>query len=160
MTERDTAFIEPITAGTTRWSSTANGKVATMSSTTSSFDFEKAVAKLLKDYRGEVIEATTDIVPEVGREAAKKLRSQSATPRRRGVYAKGWAFKSEKSRLKVLGRVYGQKPTYRLAHLLERPHMMRNGHRSEPQIHIQPVEEWANDELIDRVIRRLSGGGI
>lgn len=132
-----------------------------MSSTTSSFDFEKTVKQLLKNYRGEVIDAVTEVVPQVGREAAKRLRSQSATPRRTGKYAKGWAFKAEKKRLKVIGYVYGKSGTYQIAHLLEYGHATRNGGRgADARPHIKDVEEWANDEAINRIIEKLSGGQI
>lgn len=130
-----------------------------MSSTTSSFDFEKTMKRILAEYRAEVVGAATEIVPQVGREAAKRLRTQSATPRRTGKYAKGWAFKAETKRLKVIGHVYGKSGTYQIAHLLEYGHATRNGGRgADARPHIKDVEEWANDEAVERIIKKLSGG--
>ena len=122
--------------------------------TTSSFNFARTAKKMLIGYHDHCIYELTIIVGKVGREAVKKLNKTS--PRKSGRYAKGWAFKQETGRLRTLGRVYGKDGTYQRAHLLEKPHRTRHG-TSSPIVHIKPVEEWANDELENRVIEALEG---
>lgn len=123
---------------------------------------EWAVNKYLEEYQGDVIEVVTQTTKEVAREAVKKLKENS--PKRKGPkggkYAKGWTYKLEKGRLSAGATIYGKSGTYQLAHLLEHGHALRGGGRSgrvKEKVHIAPVEQWANDEIIDRTIRRLEG---
>lgn len=119
-------------------------------------DLQKEVQEVLKDYSVDVANAVNEVLPGVGREAAKKLRQTS--PRRTGTYAKGWTYKTEKGRLENKVTVYGKKGTYQLAHLLENGHLTRNGKRRvKAIIHIKPVEEWAVKEAREKVIRRIQG---
>lgn len=117
-------------------------------------DFSKQVQEALADYRNDVVKIVQKEVPAVGREAAKKLRSDS--PRKTGRYAKGWASESEITRLGASSRVYGKSGTYQLAHLLEHGHAKRGGGRVAPIVHIQPVEDWAAEEVESRIVRGLS----
>lgn len=120
---------------------------------------EWAVQKYMENYRTEVIEAVTEVVPEVAKEAVQKLKK--ASPRRPGggKYAKGWTYQVDKGRLSVGATIYGKSGTYQLAHLLEFGHARRGGGRdvppSPPGGHIKPVEEWVNDEIVNRTIERL-----
>lgn len=117
-------------------------------------NFSKQVQEALGDYQNDVVKIVQKEVPAVGREAAKKLRSDS--PRKTGRYAKGWASESEITRLGASSRVYGKSGTYQLAHLLEHGHAKRGGGRVAPIVHIQPVEDWAAEEVESRIVRGLS----
>ena len=117
---------------------------------------EWAVQQYLKDYNGAVIEEVTKEVPQVAKEAVKKLKAQS--PRgAKGKYSKGWTYKKDVGRLSVGATIYGKTGTYQLAHLLEYGHAQRNGGRTKPIVHIRPVEEWAVDEVINRTIEGIEG---
>lgn len=119
------------------------------------FDFSKAVKDTLKVYQGATAEAISEVIPQVAKEAVQKLKQTS--PRDTGEYGRHWKYKLEKGRLTCEAIVYGDKPTYRLAHLLEHGHARRGGGRDVPAIeHIAPVEEWANDTATDRIIEYLS----
>lgn len=117
-----------------------------------------AVKKYLEDYNQDVIREVTTVVPQVAREAARMLRQTA--PKESGKYARGWASKVERGRLKIGATVYGKHGTYQLAHLLEHGHAVRNGGRASGNakaiVHIAPVEEWAVGEVVDRTIERLS----
>lgn len=114
------------------------------------------IQQYLKDYNGAVIEEVTKVVPQVAKEAVKKLKAQS--PRgAKGKYAKGWTYKKDIGRLTVGATIYGKPGTYQLAHLLEYGHAQRNGGRTKAIVHIRPVEEWAIDEVINRTIEGIEG---
>lgn len=132
-----------------------------MARTTSSFDFQKVVEDMLLDYRVEVTEATFKVVPQVAKEAAKKLRSTTKIGGT-GAYKASWTTKVEKGRLQSLATVYAEAPGFRLAHLLEHGHAVRGGGREPVGAieHIKPVEEWAIQEAEDRVIEEITGLGI
>ena len=121
--------------------------------------FDKDVQAVLKDYVGSVYEVFEEVNLEVGKEAVKKLKQTS--PRRKAktehTYSKNWKYKQDKNRISSKVIIYGGKPTYRLAHLLENGHAKRGGGRVEGIEQIRPVEEWADAELVDRIIKRLGG---
>ena len=115
------------------------------------FDFADVIQEYLKQYDGLTVTALTTVIPKVGREAAKKLRQTS--PKDTGEYAAGWTVKVETGRINVGATVYGKKPTYQMAHLLEHGHLTRDGKRRVGQVeHIKKVEEWAMDEAVNQFI--------
>lgn len=123
----------------------------------SKFNFSDYVEKMLQEYGQDVVTEMTEAINEVAKEAAKKLQAES--PKSSGEYAKGWAVKFERGRLKSSAIVYGKSGTYQLAHLLEKSHILRNGKRTSEGhgqvVHIAPVEEWAIEEAHERTIQRL-----
>ena len=119
-------------------------------------DLDKAVMDTLSQYGEVAIEATKEAVAEVAKESAKKLKSSS--PRgRTGKYAKGWTSKVETGRVSASATVYGKSGTYQLAHLLEHGHAKRGGGRTTPIQHIEPVEQWAVEEALQRITQKLEG---
>lgn len=119
-------------------------------------DLDKAVKGILTEYGEVAIEATKEAISEVAKESAKKLKSTS--PRgRTGKYAKGWTSKVETGRVSASATVYGKSGTYQLAHLLEHGHAKRGGGRTTPIQHIEPVEQWAVEEALQRITQKLEG---
>ena len=128
---------------------------------TSKFNFKETMDQFLREYYINAWDVVGDTINEVGKEAAKKLRSTSPG---KGNYKKGWAYKAAKegrAYRNAGGVVYGKSGTYQLAHLLENSHAKRGGGRTSPGdgqvVHIAPVEQWAIDEAQERIIKRLSG---
>ena len=119
-------------------------------------DLDKAVKDILSQYGEVAIEATKEAVAEVAKESAKKLKSSS--PRgRTGKYAKGWTSKVETGRVSASATVYGKSGTYQLTHLLEHGHAKRGGGRTTPIQHIEPVEQCAVEEALQRITQKLEG---
>lgn len=116
------------------------------------------ISKFLENYQGDVINTMTRVCEEVAREATQRLKSVS--PKETGKYKKGWTYKVDKGRIKVGATIYGKDPTYRLAHLLEYGHALKSGGRKIGDVkaieHIRPVNDWANDEVVNRTIERLN----
>ena len=128
----------------------------------SKFDFSDYVSEMLQQYGYEVVEAMTESINEVAKEAVKRLKAESPRgaggKRKHGQYAKGWAVKYEKGRLTTSATIYGKSGTYQLAHLLEFGHAHRQGGRAKAIVHIAPIEQWAIDEAHDRTVKKLEGG--
>lgn len=118
--------------------------------------FQMTVSKMLNDeYYPQVAEAVNEVVPQVAKEAVKKLKSESPKGRT-GEYAKKWTSKEQKGRTQVEAVVYGNAPTYRLAHLLEFGHLKRGGKGRVNAIpHIASVEEWAVEEVQTRIAEKV-----
>lgn len=123
----------------------------------SRFDFAEVVQKMLQDYGYEVFDEVFEGLNEVSKETVSKLKKESAAKFGRGKYSQGWMRTVEKGRLKAYAVVHGNKNTYPLAHLLEKGHAMRTGGRVAGRIHIEPVNEWAQDEALDRIVSKLEG---
>ena len=113
------------------------------------------LAKILNQYDKEVHEVAGKEIAKIAREAAKKLRNESPkhSPHVRH-YAEGWATKKVDGGIIVYNRTNPQ-----LTHLLENGHIIRNGkgvYGRAPAIkHIKPVEEWANNEVVERIESKL-----
>ena len=131
----------------------------------SKFNFKEIVDDLIMNgYFPEVVRVTSEVVPKVAQDAAKRLRATSpkSSGKNGGKYAKGWAVKREIGKYRVLATVYGKDGTYQLAHLLEHGHATRNGTgRVYPPTpahpHIAEVEEWAINKAYDEIMHQLEG---
>lgn len=126
----------------------------------STFNFAETVKKFLDDYETDVYSEVSEAITEVAKETAQKLKRESRAMFGGGDYAAGWTSKVEKGRVKVAAIVYGKKPTYALAHLLEFGHVTRNGTgrtfaRTPAHEHIAPINDWAQDEAVNRAVSKL-----
>lgn len=110
------------------------------------------LAEILEDYSEHVKDVTEKSIKATAKEAVSKLRNES--PRKSGNYAKGWTQKRDRD-----GTVTVYNRVYYLTHLLENGHVVRNKKgtygRTNGIKHIEPVEQWANDALVERITREL-----
>lgn len=117
----------------------------------------KSVAVQMKELLDEVNEdvrkATKRGIADVSKESAQKLRNTS--PVKTGTYARGWAVKKEGE----MDAVVHNRTDYQLTHLLENGHVIKNKKgtygRTRGIKHIEPVEEWASDELPRRIMEDI-----
>lgn len=116
--------------------------------------FSVQLDKILSAYDQKVQEVTDQVFQDVAKETVQKLKSSS--PRKSGEYAAGWSTKKNKKQDIV---VYNK--VYRLTHLLENGHVIRNKKgtygRAPAHPHISPAEEWASNEVQNEIKRRLEG---
>lgn len=121
-------------------------------------NIEAELQQILDQYALQVSEEVGKAVKQVAKESAKKLKQTSPKRSGGGDYASGWGYTIEAGTVTNSATVHGKKKgTYRLAHLLENGHLMRNGKRGGQRIHIKPVEEWAVEEF-ERKIKELVEG--
>ncbi len=118
------------------------------------------LAQALTEYDQDVANAMKEVVDEQAEETAKELRSKS--PKRTGVYAKGWKKKQAyETRQKKLNTVHNSKK-YQLTHLLEKGHVRKNTDRAgvvhtsrrkrtAPIVHIAPIEQQAIKNLEEKI---------
>ena len=114
----------------------------------------------MNDYGLDAYDAVAESIDEVSKEALKKVRAAAKSAYGNGPYAKGWTRTVDKGRLTCAAAIHGKNPTYFLAHLLEHGHATRNGTgRVFPDTpgreHIDPVNDWAQDEAMDRIVSKL-----
>lgn len=121
-------------------------------------DFSAAMNELLAEYGDEVASVTVKVVEEVGKDARKKLRSKEtgSFKDRTGDYRRGWRAEFKKTRTGATATVYNE-TDYRLTHLLEYGHIMRNGKRSKAYPHIAEVNDEAIRQFEQELVQKLEG---
>lgn len=122
------------------------------------------MAKLLNDYTPEAIKAADKAIKSVADDAADKLQNESPKGKT-GDYAKGWTCETlAKGKFVGIRSQTGQyvvrnKTDWHLTHLLEKGHVIRNAKgtygRTRPNPHIAPVEDWAADEVVSAIKRKI-----
>ena len=120
-------------------------------------DLSVQMADILDECSQDVVEAFDDALNKTMRESVQKLKSES--PKQSGEYASGWKLKKEKEGGKVItGTVYNAKKPG-LTHLLENGHVIRNKSGTFGRVggrkHIEPVQEWAETELTQEIMKEL-----
>lgn len=115
-----------------------------------------AIMHELQIYTREVVEEMNAAGDRIAKDGAKKLRQVS--PKRTGKYAKGWRVKKETAFRKPTGYIIYNKDQPSLPHLLEHGHATRDGGRTQPQVHIKPVEEEVVEQYVKAVEEAIKGG--
>ena len=115
-------------------------------------DLYGEVEKTISDYAKSVDEKTAELTVEYGKIAKNMLRDKS--PKLTGDYAKGWAYKKQKSD-QGMNVVIHNRTDYQLTHLLEFGHAKRGGGRVRAIPHIKPVEEQIQEEFPAALARAI-----
>lgn len=124
------------------------------SSSINGSDLRDAIKGILDDYKGHATITVQEAVLKVGKAGLKELKSKSAQIFGNHEYAKGWRLSTKKDRHGALGTIYhGRFPW--LPHLLEKPHLLRNGKMSKAKPHIEPVEQQIIAEFQSEVEKGL-----
>lgn len=117
-------------------------------------DLELQFQNIFDDLTEETIEVLNKEGEAVAKETVKELKNTS--PKRTGSYSKSWAIDRSKSRVGIIRYTIHNKKHYQLTHLLERPHLTRDGMTySKAYPHIGPAEKKAIKLYVDKVKRRL-----
>ena len=125
-------------------------------------NMDKAIAEILNEYGDEVYQVLGQAVDEVSEAAVQKLQAGGSFGGT-GAYKRDWTSTDEPKGRFSKKRIVHNADHYRLAHLLEKGHAIRNGTgRTYGSVkaypHIKPVEEWVTQELprkVEELITRL-----
>lgn len=114
------------------------------------------VVDILNEYSEDIQEGITEEAQLVAKKGVAELKNTS--PKRTGDYRKGWRVKTDKGKGYVSSIIHNA-TNYQLTHLLEKPHALRNGRLSRPQVHIAPVEQKCVKEYESNVETLIKNGG-
>ena len=114
------------------------------------------ITEILNEYSTDIQEAITEEAQIVAKQGISTLKATS--PKKTGDYRKGWRVKTTKGQGFVECIIHNA-TDYQLTHLLEKPHLLRNGARSTPQVHIAPVEQDCIGEFENNVEKIIQNGG-
>lgn len=116
------------------------------------------LAKELSEYTLEIAAGVKEAVTITGKELLKNTRKDA--PSKTGGYKEDMAIK------KIYDSNYGRRvrwyvkyPHYRLSHLLEKGHALKNGGRVRAYPHIDKNEEIAKKAFEERVKEVIKNGG-
>ena len=115
----------------------------------SALNFDKVLGDILLEYGDEATRLCNEAVPKIAKKTVAELKKTSPTGTR-GKYAKSWTSQNTKNRNGSEAVIYSNEE-YRLTHLLENGHALRNGGRAKAIPHIAPAEEKAKKELIEEI---------
>lgn len=124
-------------------------------------DIENAVSQILEEYGDGVAQDLADVIKETANEIRDEIESNVRSEfGGTGEYAASWDVLStpSKVRQRVGFLVYSRAPHYRLTHLLENSHLMRNGQRwtwNKPII--ANAEKSADRKIISKIRAKLGG---
>lgn len=122
-------------------------------------DFAKIIQEEMQKYANVTTEEMARIAKEVAKEGNRKLKEQS--PRGSGAYeghyADEWRIKEVQLDAMSFTFVVHNKGKYRLTHLLEFGHQLRQGGRARPYPHIKKINDWCIREFEKRVEEMLNG---
>ena len=115
------------------------------------------VNKILDKYAKDISKDITTDAEIVAKQGADELKNTS--PKRTGKYRKGWRVKTDKNKNGGTCIIYNA-TSYQLTHLLEKPHLTRNGRSIvAPKVHIAPVEQKCIKEYERLVENTINNGG-
>lgn len=120
------------------------------------------VADILNDYSEEIQEAITEEAEKIANEGKDTLKhsspKNSKNTKHKGRYAKGWKVKVMKGKGFVNATIYNA-TDYQLTHLLENGHLTKNGGKTKPIKHIEPVHDKCVLEYELGIERIIKNGG-
>ncbi len=120
------------------------------------------INEILNEYSSDIQEAITDKAEEIAKSGQQKLKSTSPQSKRnssrKGKYAKGWRVKTTKGQ-GFVNCIIHNATDYQLTHLLEKSHLTRNGGRTNPQKHIEPVHDECCQNFEKGVEEIIKNGG-
>lgn len=123
-------------------------------------DLASKIEKTLKEWSDVTEEAVVSGVEKTAKNARDKL--QSASPAGSGRYKSwsdynsGWEAKRETgSKGGKTEYIVHNSKHYQLTHLLENGHALRNGGRANAFVHIAPVAQEAEDELLETIKKQI-----
>ena len=113
------------------------------------------IVTILDDYSKDIYEEMENASVEIAKKGASTLRKTS--PKRTGKYKKGWRVKSTSNLNRFSSTIYNS-TNWQLTHLLEKGHVNRDGSKTKPIKHIEPVEKQCIDEYYQEVTNIIKRG--
>jgi len=113
-------------------------------------ELASAIAQELNAYSEEVTEKVKEVVDKVANEVMQEIKSHVTFKQISGDYVKAFRIKTiENTKYNKTKVWHVAKPFYRLTHLLEKGHALRNGNRSKAFPHIKFGDALAQKRLIE-----------
>ena len=120
-------------------------------------DWAKELNGLLEGYVKEVDETMKEVLPKIGKDTVKELKTSS--PKLTERYAKGWKQKIEADGVNGTKLTVYNADAYQLTHLLENGHASRGGGFVSGRPHIKPAQDKAEKKAIEEITKAIESYG-
>lgn len=115
------------------------------------------INSIMQEYAGDITSVMMKDIDTVAGQTVKKIKEKA--PKKTGSYAKSWTSKVTAQNANSKNRVvYSKGRGGSITHLLENGHASRNGGRVKSIPHIKEAEEYAVEELVKKLKRRIEHG--
>lgn len=104
------------------------------------------IVRYTSEYVKSIEEDSLAEAKKLGQQGLKRLKQTS--PSATGSYKRGWRLTKVKNTY-----VLHNKTDYQLTHLINKPHLQRDGKMSTPNPHMLPIEQ----DLINEYVRTVIG---
>lgn len=115
----------------------------------------KEIMDSLNDYKNSTVESVKNAAKDAAKEALNELHNaHPAGSEKYGswdAYNRDWAMRENKENGYTVSVVVHNRKHYRLTHLLEKGHALRQGGRTKAFPHIAPAEEQAEKTFMEKV---------
>ena len=124
--------------------------------------FYTAISKELSKYADQIDDGVGEVIQEVSEDTVRELKATSPKSSRKGRhYPSFWDYQQENVNWRKKATIFVNAPKYRLPHLLEFPHEIKNGSgsygTSKPQEHIKPAAEKMAKEFEEKIKKLIRG---
>lgn len=127
------------------------------------------VQKALMEWKADINEDVRELTDKNIKEATKTLKARSNVSKHdvvlkggrvqvKGSYKKAWSYKIFKNTGEVYSKQAYNKRYYRLTHLLEFGHALRQGGRARAFPHIRKTEDEYLQKFEKELLRRIKSG--
>ncbi len=121
-------------------------------------ELAETIKKTLEEWKDVTEEGMAKGIDITAKEALSELHH--AHPAGSGEYGSwndynsGWTVMKTKRDKTVTGQIHNA-THYQLTHLLEKGHALKNGGRTRAFVHIAPVAERCQDDLLDNIKKQI-----
>lgn len=117
------------------------------------------LAKNINEFIGATDEIVEETIKEVADKATEITRSSGDYRDLSGNYRKSIRTNKVKKNKEhqFMTTIYSKDPHYRITHLLEFGHATKNGGRTKAYPHFAKGEQYAEDELVATIKRKIGG---
>lgn len=131
-----------------------------MSNKISISDLNDSIFKVLSEYKENIDEEVKETANKIAKEAKEDLMNDSPRSKkeRSQKYYKGWAIKKKINKKGKSVLAIWNKTNYRLTHLLEFGHNLKNGKKAKAVPHIRKVEEKMSKEFEEELKKKITKG--
>lgn len=131
-----------------------------MSNKISISDLNDSIFKVLSEYKENIDEEVKETANKIAKEAKEDLMNDSPISKkeRSQKYYKGWAIKKKINKNGKYVLAIWNKTNYRLTHLLEFGHNVKNGGKVKAVPHIRKVEEKMSKEFEEELKKKIRKG--
>lgn len=111
------------------------------------------ISGILKGWTADIQAGVVELTDQKSKELQEEFTKRS--PKRTKRYSKSWKVKTTQNTFLSYEKTVHNQKHYRLTHLLEKPHKLKNNKMTRRQEHIAPAVEKINKEYYEGIVKLI-----